>query len=148
MLRQPSTTDLPPGANSAGMDPFLSGLTDHSRQESADSGLGMCNSYSLPHTPEDFLANMDDNMDGVSGESLVETCRHCELNPHQSVVSALRTDWQYLHNKWHIHKLQISSSYFIIICYCYGFIMKDVTWLLLSVNLACSWMSVGSRLCL
>lgn len=26
----------------------------------------MCNSYSLPHTPEDFLANMDDNMDGVS----------------------------------------------------------------------------------
>ncbi|XP_021937266.1 transcriptional coactivator YAP1 isoform X2 [Zootermopsis nevadensis] len=66
MLRQASTTDLPPGANSAGMDPFLSGLTDHSRQESADSGLGMCNSYSLPHTPEDFLANMDDNMDGVS----------------------------------------------------------------------------------
>ncbi|XP_069687434.1 transcriptional coactivator YAP1 isoform X5 [Periplaneta americana] len=64
MLRQQSTTDLPP--NSAGMDPFLSGLTDHSRQESADSGLGMCNSYSLPHTPEDFLANMDDNMDGVS----------------------------------------------------------------------------------
>ncbi|XP_067010638.1 transcriptional coactivator YAP1-A [Anabrus simplex] len=61
MLRQ-STTDLPP----AGMDPFLSGLTDHSRQESADSGLGMGNSYSLPHTPEDFLANMDDNMDGVS----------------------------------------------------------------------------------
>jgi protein yorkie len=53
------------------MDPFLSGLTDHSRQESADSGLGMCNSYSLPHTPEDFLANMDDNMDGVSGESVV-----------------------------------------------------------------------------
>jgi len=71
MLRQPSTTDLPPGANSAGMDPFLSGLTDHSRQESADSGLGMCNSYSLPHTPEDFLANMDDNMDGVSGECVV-----------------------------------------------------------------------------
>ena len=71
LVRQPSTTDLPPGANSAGMDPFLSGLTDHSRQESADSGLGMCNSYSLPHTPEDFLANMDDNMDGVSGESVV-----------------------------------------------------------------------------
>nr|CCX34982.1 Yorkie-S [Blattella germanica] len=65
MMRQQSTTDLPPGANSAGMDPFLSGPTDHSRQESADSGLGMC-SYSLPHTPEDFLANMDDNMDGVS----------------------------------------------------------------------------------
>nr|AZA07509.1 co-transcriptional factor Yorkie-L [Locusta migratoria] len=62
MMRQP-TTDL---ATSAGMDPFLSGLTDHSRQESADSGLGMGTSYSLPHTPEDFLTNMDDNMDGVS----------------------------------------------------------------------------------
>lgn len=61
MLRQSSTE----GASS-GMDPFLSGLTDHSRQESADSGLGMGNNYSLPHTPEDFLSTMDDNMDGVS----------------------------------------------------------------------------------
>uniref|UniRef100_A0A1B6D5S2 WW domain-containing protein n=1 Tax=Clastoptera arizonana TaxID=38151 RepID=A0A1B6D5S2_9HEMI len=61
MLRQSSAD----GASS-GMDPFLSGLTDHSRQESADSGLGMGNNYSLPHTPEDFLSTMDDNMDGVS----------------------------------------------------------------------------------
>lgn len=67
MLRQ-SSTDVPVGASSTGMDPFLSGLTDHSRQESADSGLGMGNNYSLPHTPEDFLA-MDDNMDGVSGKN-------------------------------------------------------------------------------
>uniref|UniRef100_A0A1B6G5W6 WW domain-containing protein n=1 Tax=Cuerna arida TaxID=1464854 RepID=A0A1B6G5W6_9HEMI len=58
MMRQ-STTD-------SGMDPFLSGLTDHARQESADSGLGMSNNYSLPHTPEDFLSTMDDNMDGIS----------------------------------------------------------------------------------
>lgn len=64
MLRQSSTE----GASS-GMDPFLSGLTDHSRQESADSGLGMGNNYSLPHTPEDFLSTMDDNMDGVSGKT-------------------------------------------------------------------------------
>ncbi|BES92279.1 Hypothetical protein NTJ_05088 [Nesidiocoris tenuis] len=49
-----------------GLDPFLSGLADHSRQESADSGLGLGNSYSLPHTPDDFLSTMDDNMDGVS----------------------------------------------------------------------------------
>lgn len=35
----------------------------HARQESADSGLGMGGSYSLPHTPEDFLASMDDTMD-------------------------------------------------------------------------------------
>ncbi|KAG8222378.1 hypothetical protein J437_LFUL002998 [Ladona fulva] len=52
----------------AGTDPFLGGPTDHSRQESADSGLGMGNPYSLPHTPEDFLSNMDDHMDGVNGE--------------------------------------------------------------------------------
>ncbi|XP_065214520.1 transcriptional coactivator yorkie-like isoform X2 [Planococcus citri] len=53
-------------------DPFLTaaGLmtapVEHSRQESADSGLGLGNNYSLPHTPEDFLASIDDNMDGVS----------------------------------------------------------------------------------
>lgn len=50
------------------MDPFLPSLSDHSRQESADSGLGMGNSYSMPHTPEDFLANMDDSME-VSSDS-------------------------------------------------------------------------------
>lgn len=56
-------------------DPFLSAAgvlatapVEHSRQESADSGLGLgANNYSLPHTPEDFLASIDDNMDGVSG---------------------------------------------------------------------------------
>lgn len=53
-------------------NPFLSAAgvlatTPHSRQESADSGLGLGNNYSLPHTPEDFLASIDDNMDGVSG---------------------------------------------------------------------------------
>lgn len=60
MLRQ-STTDAP-------MDPFLSGINEqHARQESADSGLGLGGAYSMPHTPEDFLANIDDNMDGTSG---------------------------------------------------------------------------------
>ncbi|XP_039762068.1 transcriptional coactivator yorkie isoform X6 [Pararge aegeria] len=74
MARQSSSivTSL---ANSAGaastelpLDPFLSGLTDHQRQESADSGLGMAvtQSYSMPHTPEDFLAGMDDRMDCTS----------------------------------------------------------------------------------
>ncbi|XP_045445811.1 transcriptional coactivator YAP1 [Melitaea cinxia] len=51
------------------LDPFLSGLADHQRQESADSGLGMAvsqPSYSMPHTPEDFLAGMDDRMDCTS----------------------------------------------------------------------------------
>lgn len=63
MLRA-SSTELP-------LDPFLSGIADHSRQESADSGLGMGNTYSMPHTPEGFLANIDnviDNMDCASGK--------------------------------------------------------------------------------
>lgn len=60
-MRQQTSTELQ-------MDPFLSGVTDHSRQESADSGLGLGNPYSMPHTPEDFLANIDDNMDCASGE--------------------------------------------------------------------------------
>ena len=42
------------------MDPFLSGITDHTRQESGDSGL----SFSV--TP-DFLPNIDDSMDCLSG---------------------------------------------------------------------------------
>ena len=45
----------------SGMDPFLGGtLTageNHSRQESADSGLGLGSNYSLPNTPEDMLEN-------------------------------------------------------------------------------------------
>lgn len=64
MLRQ-STTD-------AAMDPFLSGMNEqHARQESADSGLGLGSAYSLPHTPEDFLGNIDDNMDATSGKFAV-----------------------------------------------------------------------------
>ncbi|XP_050423998.1 transcriptional coactivator YAP1 [Adelges cooleyi] len=61
MLRSGQTTN--------DLDPFLScsSSVDHSRQESADSGLGLGNNYSLPHTPEDFLSsNMDDNMDCTS----------------------------------------------------------------------------------
>ncbi|XP_035453194.1 WW domain-containing transcription regulator protein 1 isoform X3 [Spodoptera frugiperda] len=56
-----TSTDLP-------LDPFLSGLSDHQRQESADSGLGMGvpHSYSMPHTPEGFLSGMDDRMDCTS----------------------------------------------------------------------------------
>lgn len=51
------------------MDPFLSGVTDHTRQESGDSGLSLSsNNYSIPHTP-DFLGNMDDSMDCISGKS-------------------------------------------------------------------------------
>lgn len=46
-----------------GEDPFLPGLTDHTRQESGDSGL----SVSMSQTP-DFLSSIDDSMDGLSGE--------------------------------------------------------------------------------
>lgn len=46
---------------STSLDSFLEGVTDfHSRQESADSGLGLGPNYSLPNTPEDFLSSMDD----------------------------------------------------------------------------------------
>lgn len=49
-----------------GEDPFLSGLTEHSRQESGDSGLSESSiSHSMPHTP-DFLSSIDDSMDGLS----------------------------------------------------------------------------------
>nr|CAI5845449.1 unnamed protein product [Callosobruchus analis] len=62
-----SSSDLPV------IDPFLSSLTDHSRQESGDSGLGMGTTYSMPHTPENFLANMDDNMDVGSESHTMDT---------------------------------------------------------------------------
>jgi protein yorkie len=62
-----STTDLPPVSTS--LDSFLEGSTDfHSRQESADSGLGLGPNYSLPHTPEDFLSNLDDVDDRQSND--------------------------------------------------------------------------------
>lgn len=60
MLRQ-STTE-------AAMDPFLSGINEHARQESADSGLGLGSAYSLPQTSDDFL-NIDENMDSTSGKN-------------------------------------------------------------------------------
>lgn len=44
-----------------GEDPFLPGMTDHTRQESGDSGL----SVSLSNTP-DFLSSIDDSMDGLN----------------------------------------------------------------------------------
>ncbi|XP_063548431.1 WW domain-containing transcription regulator protein 1 isoform X3 [Cydia strobilella] len=66
------TSSASASANTAGsepaLDPFLSGLSEHQRQESADSGLGMA----VPsYAPEDFLA-MDDRMDCSSeaGNSL------------------------------------------------------------------------------
>ncbi|XP_063592088.1 transcriptional coactivator YAP1-like isoform X1 [Penaeus indicus] len=41
-------------------DTFITTTDIHTRQESADSGLGLGTNYSLPHTPEDFLASMED----------------------------------------------------------------------------------------
>ncbi|XP_054723467.1 transcriptional coactivator YAP1-A-like [Uloborus diversus] len=61
-----SLVDLPPVTS---LDSFLDGGTDfHSRQESADSGLGLGTNYSLPHTPEDFLSNLDDVEDRHSND--------------------------------------------------------------------------------
>lgn len=60
----PSPTSPPTSDGGVGptTDPFLGG-DFHSRQESADSGLGLGPNYSLPHTPEDFLSSMDDSID-------------------------------------------------------------------------------------
>lgn len=57
------------------IDPFLSGLTqDHTRQESSDSGLSLSsNNLSLPHSG-DFLGNLDENMDCISGECFGHPC--------------------------------------------------------------------------
>lgn len=83
-------------------DPFLSAAgvltapVEHSRQESADSGLGLGNNYSLPHTPEDFLASIDDNMDGVSGK--------LNLDFDRCLISRLQT---YLEGTWLFYLLSI-----------------------------------------
>lgn len=53
-----TVTNIP---QSAAVPPTTLATDFHARQESADSGLGMGGSYSLPHTP-DFLA-IDDTMD-------------------------------------------------------------------------------------
>lgn len=62
-----SLTSSTAASTDLSLDPFLPGLNDHQRQESADSGLGMAvsQSYSMPHTPEGFLG-MDDRMDCTS----------------------------------------------------------------------------------
>lgn len=51
------------------MDPFLSGITDHTRQESGDSGLSLSsNNFSVA---TDFLSNIDDSMDCISGNFFI-----------------------------------------------------------------------------
>lgn len=78
------STEIPPGS----IDPFLSGLTDHGRQESADSGLGMGTSYSLPQTPQDIL---DESMDGVSegGNADMSTLDNTDINTDDLVPTLL-----------------------------------------------------------
>lgn len=70
------------GSTSELMDPFLSTLNDHSRQESADSGLGNCTSFSMPHTPEDFLSGMDDTMEVGSESHTMDTPDITSLSDH------------------------------------------------------------------
>ncbi|VVC26721.1 WW domain [Cinara cedri] len=90
------------GQTTNDLDPFLScssSNVDHSRQESADSGLGLGNNYSLPHTPEDFLSsNMDDNMDctsegdnpGPSDMSVVDSQEMATLDVTDDLVPSLQ----------------------------------------------------------
>ncbi|XP_021947210.1 transcriptional coactivator YAP1 isoform X2 [Folsomia candida] len=65
-LQQMEDGEIDPFLGGSMVNPSTPSSDFHSRQESADSGLGMGNSYSLPNTPEDFLSNMDDNMDTIS----------------------------------------------------------------------------------
>ena len=59
----PPNGTSPIGSTQSSVPPSSLVTDFHARQESADSGLGMGGSYSLPHTPEDFLTSMDDTMD-------------------------------------------------------------------------------------
>lgn len=86
------------------MDPFLSGVTDHTRQESADSGLSVSSAnYSMPHTP-DFMANIDDSMDCISG-MWNECDNFCPLNCYESAHTfffcffSVSRKWNYGINK-------------------------------------------------
>lgn len=59
MTMASSSVNLP-AAQASSSDPFIANTDIHSRQESADSGLGLGSNYTHPHTPEDFLASMED----------------------------------------------------------------------------------------
>ena len=79
--------------NTAGMDPFLSG-ENHSRQESADSGLGR--EYSLPNTPDDMLV-LDDEFIGleslaITSMDLDENMEHDDMLPNGMETNYNATD--------------------------------------------------------
>ncbi|XP_065577643.1 transcriptional coactivator YAP1-like [Artemia franciscana] len=72
----------------------------HARQESTDSGLGMTANYSMPHTPEDFLASIDDTMDhsidtdlngpsSVNNADMVETSMPAAMDTTDDLVPTL-----------------------------------------------------------
>lgn len=73
--------------NTAGMDPFLSG-ENHSRQESADSGLGR--EYSLPNTPDDMLV-LDDEFIGL--ESLAITSMDLDMEHDDMLPNGMETNY-------------------------------------------------------
>ncbi|CAH1245424.1 YAP1 [Branchiostoma lanceolatum] len=77
------TTSEMQTVTTTGMDPFLSsGTPYHSRDESADSGLGMSSNYSLPRTPEDFLSNVDEmDTSENTGAEKMQTSRPNSTQP-------------------------------------------------------------------
>ncbi|KAK7582431.1 hypothetical protein V9T40_013876 [Parthenolecanium corni] len=86
-------------------DPFLSAAgvlatapVEHTRQESADSGLGMGNSYSLPQTPDDFLTSIDDNMDGVSEDTTASLSDNIDSTDDLVPSLQLGEGYDLLHN--------------------------------------------------
>ncbi|XP_055374291.1 transcriptional coactivator yorkie isoform X1 [Condylostylus longicornis] len=68
------------------MDPFLSAITDHTRQESADSGLSLTsNNFSLN---SDFLQNIDDSMDCLNDNGNLDSLTG--LDGADNLVSSLQ----------------------------------------------------------
>ncbi|XP_076323898.1 transcriptional coactivator YAP1-like isoform X2 [Tachypleus tridentatus] len=74
-----TTMDVTPICTT-GLDPLLGNSNQHARQGSEDSGLGLGTSYSVPHTPENFLGSLEDTMDGGGSDISIEGLQSTSLN--------------------------------------------------------------------
>ncbi|XP_022247790.1 transcriptional coactivator YAP1-like isoform X3 [Limulus polyphemus] len=74
-----TTMDMTPICTT-GIDPLLGSSNQHARQGSEDSGLGLGTSYSVPHTPENFLGSLEDTMDGGGSDINIEGLQSTNLN--------------------------------------------------------------------
>ena len=72
-------------------DPFITDF--HSRQESADSGLGLGSNYPQTHTPDEFLAAMEDveitSPDGKVPMNLLTAMEDVEITSDGKIVDVV-----------------------------------------------------------